>query len=881
MRRWLKARLTSLFMRGRMEGELDRELAFHIDMLTEQNVRAGMSIAEARAAAVRHFGRVDGVKEAVRDAWLSRTAETFSQDVRYGLRNIRRNPGFAFVIVVTMALGIGANSAIFSVVNGVLLRPLPYADAERVVVLRQERPLVGDLDLGFSVRELDDYRAQATTLEAIAEFHEMWFILLGRPEPERVSTGVVSANFFGTLGVKPALGRDFIASDEGHNAPAVLMLSHEYWQRSFGGDPGIIGRVFEMNDRPHQVIGVLPPVTPYPAMVDVYMPTSACPFRSAADAVENRNARMSRAIARMRDGFTLDQVRADLTAVAGRIQQNDPELYPEGFGFNAAAVPLQDELTHAFKTTLFVLLGTAGFVLLIVCASVANLTLARMVRREQEMVVRAALGASRLRLVRQLLTESTILALLGGLAGLLLAAAGLDLLVAFAERFTARAGEVRIDRFVLLYTLATSTATGLIFGSVPALLGRLSPSPSLRAGSRVTHGPRNLRTALTVAQVAISFMLLVGAGLTIRTLFKLQQVDPGFRTDSIMTMRVDLNFTKYVDPLAERAPFWEALEKRLLAIPGVIGVGGAGTFPFNEKGPFSDFIRIEGRPSTDTGTHPTAGVRIISPGYFATLGQPLVSGRAFSHSDRGRNDHVIVINRTMAEHYWPGENAIGKRISGKDGDDWATVVGVVADARQQLSEAPEDEIYIPMFQSGQLSSNWLVRTSLDSDTIIREIRAAVRSIDPEQPVDQFRTLSEVRLASLDSPRLTATLLGLFALLALVITATGIAGVIAFSVNQRTQEFGIRMALGAGRANVLGIVLKQGLQFVLVGLALGTAGALVLARLMTTLLFGVEPTDAITFLSVALVLVAVAAVACLVPARRAASVDPLVALRVGP
>jgi predicted permease len=880
MRKWLKTRLTPLFMRDRMEGELDRELAFHIDMLTEQNVRAGMAPTEARTLALRSFGRLEGVKEDVREAWLSRAAETFAQDVRYGLRNIGRNRGFALVIVVTMAFGIGANTAIFSVVNGVLLRPLPHADAERVVVLRQERPLIGERDLRFSPIELDEYRAQSTTLISISEFHDMWFILLGRPEPERVSTGVVSPSFFRTLGVKPALGRDFIPADDQHGAPAVLILSHHYWQKSFGGDPNVVGRVFQMNDRPHQVVGVLPPITHYPVRVDVYMPTSACPFRSKPEMLENRDARMGQVIARMGDGVTLEEVRADIALIASRMQRQHPDIYREGFGFSAAALPLQEELTRAFKTTLFVLLGTAIFVLLIVCASVANLTLARMVRREREMAVRSALGASRLRLLRQLLTESTLLALLGGAAGLLLAAAGLDLLVAFAERFTARAADVRIDRAVLLYTLLTSAATGLIFGSVPALIGRFSPADSLRSGGRATHRSHTVRTVLTVAQIAVSFMLLVGAGLTLRTLFKLQQVDPGFRTDHIMTMRVDLNFTKYDEPIAERSPFWEELERRFRAIPGVISVGGAGTFPLNDQGPFSNFIHIEGRPAPDTSAHPRADVRVISPGYFATLEQPLVAGRAFSYSDRADTPPVVIVNRTMAQHYWPGENAIGRRISGNGGERWSTVIGVAADARQQLDESPKDEIYLPMFQSGQLSSNWLVRSSLDEATVIDELKAAVRSLDPDQPIDHFRTLSEVRLASLSSPRLTATLLGLFALLALVITATGIAGVIAFSVNQRAQEFGIRMALGAGRARVLGMVLKQGLQFVLVGLAIGMAGALVLTRLLTNLLFGVEPTDAITFLSVALVLVAVAAVACLVPARRAASVDPLVALRVG-
>jgi predicted permease len=876
MRSWLGTRLDSLFRRNRAERDLDRELAFHVDMLTQQNVRAGMAPAEARRLALRHFGAIDGVKEAVRETWMSRAVETLAQDIRYGIRNIRRSRGFAFVVVVTMALGIGANTAIFSVVNGVLLRPLPYADADRLVVLHQQQPSIGNDNIGFSARELDDYRTQSRTLDAISEFHEMWFILLGGEEPQRVSTGVVSSNFFNVLGVRPILGRDFVTGDEQHDSAAVLILSHEYWQRAFQSDPKIIGRLFEMNDRLHRVIGVLPPMTPYPSKVDVYMPTSACPFRAAA--ADKRDGRMGQAIARMRTGVTIDEATADVRTIAGGFQQGDPEAYPPAYGFSASATPLAAELTRAFNRPLLVLLATAAFVLLIVCASLANLTLARIVRREGELTVRAALGASRVRLVRQLATESVILAMTGGIVGLVVAAAGLDVLVTYAARFTPRAADVRIDQTVLLFSLGISAATGLIFGTVPFLVGRLTPrTPTC---GRCTQASQRVRTGLMVAQVAVSFMLLVGAGLTIRTFYKLQQVDPGFLTDHIMTFRIDLNFTKYDDGLNERVPFWRDLEKRLRAIPGVISAGGAGTLPLSERDRFSNYIHIEGRPAPDTTAHPRADVRFVSPGYFAALGQPLVEGRVFSDDARMGDHQVLIVNHAMAQHYWPGESAIGKRVSGDGGQQWATIIGIVADTRQQLDEAPRDEVYIPMLERGYLSSNWLVRSSRDDASMIDEIKAAVQAIDPDQPVDRFRSLADVRRASLTPPRLTATLLGLFAALALVITATGIAGVVAYSVSQRTQEFGIRMALGAGRRTVLTMVLRQGLRFVAIGLAIGTIGALLLTRLMTTLLFGVGPTDVVTFFSVTLVLVAVAAFACLIPARRAASVDPLVALRVG-
>jgi predicted permease len=812
---------------------------------------------------------------------LSRLWETLVQDVRYGFRNLARSPGFAFVVIFTMALGIGANTAIFSVVNGVLLRPLPFQDGERLVILRQQQPIAGVDDMNFSYKEILDYR-QAKSLEGLVEFHNMWFILLGRSEPERVSTGVVSANFFDVLGVKPLYGRTLQAADDAPGAPAVLLLSHAYWQKSFGGDPAVVGRVFQMNDRPHQVIGVLPPVPQYPLDVDVYMPTSACPFRSSKPALENRSFRIvGTAFGRLKPGVSLEKCHADLSVVSSQLQQDYPQEYPKERGYRAIASPLQSEMTREFRRTLLVLLGTAGFVLLIVCASVANLMLARMVRREREVAVRAALGASHSRLLRQLLTESTILAVTGGAIGLALAHWGVDLLVAYAQQFTPRAIEIQIDTSVLLYTLAISVITGLVFGSVPAINGSLSVSPALRDGGRSTHNRQPIRNWLIVIQVAASFMLLIGAGLTIRSLIKLQQVDPGFRTDNILTMRIDLNFTKYRNE--RTSEFWQRVEERLKAIPGVVSAGGGGTFPLNDGGSASGTILIKGRELPQSGGRSRVDFLFATPEYFAAIGQPLVAGRNFNPGDNystRQTQPVAIINRSMARRYWGNEDPIGHQISGNGGQTWITVVGVVADTRQQLREPVHDEVYRPIFQTGFLSTNWLVRTTVDPAIMQREIRSAVHAIDPDQPVDHFRTLAEVKSESLASPTLVATLLGLFGVLALIITAAGIAGVIAFSVNQRTQEFGIRMALGARRTSVLSLVLRQGLALVLAGLAIGLAGALVLTRLLTTLLFGVQPTDGVTFVAVSMVLVAVAAIACLIPARRAASVDPMVALRVG-
>jgi putative ABC transport system permease protein len=876
MVRRLRTRLASLLRRERYERELDAELRFHIDMLTEQNVRAGLQPQAAREAALKTFGVVDRVKDDVRDTWLSRLFETFVQDLRYGVRSLRRNPGFAAIVVVTMALGIGANTAIFSVVNGVLLRPLPYEDGERLVVLHQQQPLAGREDIGFSYQEILDYR-RAQSLEGVVEFHNMWFILLGRAEPQRVATGVVSANFFDLLGVKPMFGRTFVDADDRPGAPAVLVLSHGYWKSAFGGDPSVVGKVFQMNDRPHQVIGILPPVPQYPVDVDVYMPTSACPFRASRAAQERRNFRIVRtAFARMREGVTLDKCHADLNVLAAQIQSDHQSDYPAVGGYRATASPLQAEMTDSFRTTLLVLLGTAAFVLLIVCASVANLMLARMVRREREVAVRAALGASRTRLARQLLTESAVLSLVGGLLGLALANGAVDLLISFAERFTPRAREITIDMNVLAYTFIVSVATGLVFGSIPALNGSLSVSPALRDGARATQGRQGVRNALIVAQVAASFMLLIGAGLTIRSVIKLQQVNPGFTTENILTMRIDLNFTKYRQKSA--SAFWQRVDERIKSLPGVLKAGGAGIVPLNGA-TFSTTFAIKGREFPANGPQPTADVFQATADYFSTLDQPLLSGRPFQDSDTYDSTQVVIVNRSFARHYWPDEDPLGHELSFDGGRTWVTVVGVTSDVHQELSEPIHDAVYGPMLQSGSLSANWLVRSNVDPAVMERQIRTAVHAIDPDQPVDNFRTLAEVRSASLSRPRLTATLLGLFAALALVITAAGLAGVVAFSVNQRTQEFGIRMALGAGRTKVVTMVLRQGLQLVLIGLAIGFAGALVLTGVLTTLLFGIQPTDGVTFVAVSMVLIAVAALACVVPARRAASVDPMVALRV--
>jgi putative ABC transport system permease protein len=875
--------LRKLFKVKRTEQEMERELRLHLEMEAEENVRRGMAPEEARLAAMRSFGGVERFKEECRDVKRNRPLETLWQDAQFGARVLRRNPGFTLVAVLTLSLGIGANTAIFSVVYGVLLRPLPYQQGGQLVVLKQQAPLARNDNLNFSVKEIEEYRAQNRTLADLAEHHSMAFTLFGGQEPERIQAAVVSANFFELVGVTPLLGRTFAPSDEAHGAEAALILSHQYWLRSHRGDPNIVGRVFRMNDRPHTVIGVLPPLPQYPNENDMYMPTSACPTRSSERFIANRQARMMSVFARLKSEVSEAQALADLSTIAGRMKETYTDAYPANLGFGVTLASLHKELTQGAQPTFLVLLCTAGLVLLLACANTANLTLARLMRRERELAVRAALGATRGRLIRQLLTESMLLSLIGGALGMFLAAGSVRLLVNFAARFTPRAAEISLDNTVLLFTLFVSVATGLVFGLLPALSTRQNLIPSLKEGgqSAAGAGRQRLRGALVVAQVAVSFVLLVGAGLMLRSLFKLQKVNPGFDPERALVMRVTANWSKYTTGQQYRDLSLRLIE-RARAVPGVLSAAMASTYPLNPlglaNGGFNVNFQIEGRPPNPNEPTPQVDYRVASADYFQTIRLPLLKGRLFTEADDTQTQQVAVINQTLARHRWGAEDPVGKRISFDQGRNWVTIVGVVGDVRQYgLNREPTDELYRPVRQTGG-AGNLLVRTTVAPSVMMAQLRQAVYAVDPENAIDQAQTLENVRNESIASPRLTAALLGMFAALAVFITAAGIAGVMALTVSQRTHEIGIRMALGASAGGVLRLVLRQGLTLVFVGLALGVAGAFALTRMMSTLLFAVEPTDPLTWLAVALALAAVAALACFAPARRATSIDPLTALR---
>jgi len=814
--------------------------------------------------------------------------QILASDCGYALRMMGKNPGFTAVAVLTLALGIGANTAIFSVVHSVLLRSLPYPQGQQLIFIRQQEKKLGIEDWGFSVKEIADYRAQNRTLSGLVEYHAMSFTLFGHGDPERVRTGVVSANYFELFGVQPLLGRTFLPDDEKLGAPPVLLLSYEYWKNNFGSDPGIVGKTFEMNDKVHTVVGVLPAVPQYPNENDVYMATSACPFRSSKMHLEDRDMRMMEVFGRLKPGVTVAQASADAATIAAGLKAAYPKSYSENVGFTSSATALQQELTEEARPTLLLLLAAAAFVLLIACANVANLTLARMARREREIAVRSALGAGRSRILRQLLTESFLLAILGGILGLMLAYGSLELLTDFVGRLTPRAREIHIDSEVLLFTLAAALGTSIVFGTLSALFSRANLTSSLKEGSAGTGSglqQNRVRSALIVCQVAFSFVLLIGAGLMLRSLIKMQQVDAGIVPQHVLAMRISFNWSKYTAADKTRVVIQKLLD-RVKSEPGVLSAAISSRYPFEPEtisgGPesVSFAFQIDGRQLEPGQAPPVSTYAAVSPDYFKTLGIPLKAGRmlAETDSDEIKAPQVVVINEAAKRRFWPNEDALGKRVSADGGEHWASIVGIVGDVREfGLDHAPSPEFYGPQAE-GPRPGNLIVRTAVEPRSMAQALTRAVHDVDAQTAVTHILTLEQARYESMASPRVTASLLGIFAGLALVIATAGIGGIMALMVSQRVREIGIRIALGARPVSILQMVLGQGMLLAVLGVGIGIAGAIALTGLVKSLLFEVPPTDVLTFSGVGLTLLAAAALASYLPARRAAAVDPNVALR---
>lgn len=804
-------------------------------------------------------------------------------DIRYALRMMRKNLSYTAVAVITLALGIGATTAIVSVINAVLLKPLPYQQGDQLVVLHHRAEKIGAQNMGYSVQEINDYRRQSNTLTDLVEYHSMRFTLFDKSGANRVRTGVVSSGFFRMFGVMPILGRDFTPADDETGAPGVLLLSYEFWKLHENSDPHVVGKTYEMNDRVHTVVGVLPPVPQYPNENDVYMPTSACPFRSRASTVANRSARMMSVFARMKPQATLEQSKADVAVIESQMAQANPKSYPKDLGIATTPASLRYELTHQARPMLLVLLGAACCVLLIACANVANLTLARMSGREREMVVRSALGAGKGRLLRQLITESLIVALIAAGLGVVFASQSLKLLVDFVARLSPRAREIHVDGDMLLFALAAAFLTSVVAGSVSALYSRDDLSNGLKDGApHSTTGQRRSRArdVLVVCQVAFSFILLIGAGLMLRSFERMRQVDPGFVPQRVMAMTVAVNWSRHSG--LTTLELSNRVLTKLRSQPGVLYAAAASGYPLESSDSAMDWnqsLTIEGHPTREGEKPPLASIRSASADYFETLGIRLVKGRTFKPTDDAKSLGVAIINESMARHWWPGEDPVGRRLSRDGGDHWLTVVGVVGDVKEfGLNKPAADELYLAQAQMPDMLECVLVRTAQDGVRMENTMRRAILDADSQTAIPNIETLEQARSESMAAPRVMTDLLGIFGGLALAIAAFGIGGILALVVSQRLNEIGIRVALGAGPGSILAMILGRGMTLVGLGLGIGLAAALALTGLMKTVLFEVEPTDPATFVGVFVVLAGTALLACYIPARRALRIDPLRALR---
>jgi len=806
--------------------------------------------------------------------------ETLIQDMRYGARQLMRQPGFTLVAVLTLALGIGANTAIFSVVHAVLLRPLPYFQPERLVVL-SETTRDGD-EMGVAYPNFEDWRQRARSFSAMASYRDQSFNLTGIEPPLHLQGRMVNANFFGLLGVRPERGRLFTEQDDHLGAERTVLFSHGLWQERFGGDPGVIGSSVTLQGQRFTLIGVLPAGFEYFGPADVYVPLSLylTPYFGLLDRGNHMELYV---LARLKDGTTHQQARVEVKALAAQLQREYPAT---NSGNGAMLQPLEEVLVQGVRPTLLVLFAAVGFVLLIAAVNVANLLLARAAARQKELAVRIALGAGRARLIRQMLTESLLLSGLGGLAGLLLGAWALEGLLAVVPAGSVpRINQVGLDPTVLIFTLAVSLFTGLLFGLLPARqAARALPQEALKAGARSIGALSRHRTrrALLVAEVGLAVMLLAGAGLMIRTVIELTQVETGFRPENLLVARLLLPQQDY--PVPRRLVLYRELVSRVQALPGVESAALTMSLPSEAVGTWTwDSIFIVGdKPVPDRTQLPWSFFLPVSPGYFETMGVRLMRGRLFTDADNENASTTTVINETLARRYWPNEDPIGKRL--KQGwpeskTPWREVIGVVADVKLTGVDQPTPpQAYLPLAQQPVSSLAVVVRTAGNPLALASSVEQTVHSFDKDLPVFSVRSMDQLMENAIAGQRLAMALLAGLGGLAVTLAATGIYGVISYSVAQRTQEIGVRMALGAQPGNILRLVLGEGFRTVLVGIGLGLAGALALTRLMASLLFGVGPTDPVALAGAALVLLGAALAACYVPARRATRVDPLVALR---
>jgi len=807
----------------------------------------------------------------------------FLNDLHQAAKSLRHTPLLSCLAIATIALGVAANTAIFSMVEGVLLRRLPYANGDRLIHIREASSLRPDVR--FSVPEIKDLRAQTKMFDAVVEYHTMAFQLYGLGDPQRLQTGVVSDNFFQVLGVRPTIGRLFQPGEEEVGAPPVVLLSYAYWKNVLGGDRKIVGAKFTMNDRVHTIIGVLPPLPLYPDNNDIWVPAGACPFRSAPAAIGNRKFRLPTVFARLRPGVTLAQATPDMRGIERQLHASYSEAYPAANALHWEAEGVRDELTKDSKPLLLILFATAVFLMIVAAANFAGLTIARQLRRGREIAVREAIGATRPRLFSQLAAESLTLCFIGGALGTLLAFSGLGLLRSFATRLTPRAGEIGIDGTVLLFDLLTVVIVGLLAAAAPFIRSAVSSNliDRLRegnSGAMAGRAENRVRGAFVLAQVAVAFVLLVGAALVGRSLIHLQAVNAGFDGHDVLTARMTLNFSKY-STRELRLTFYDQLMNRLASTPGLNNAAVASTLPLNNAVSRTQSFTIDGIGEVSGVESPRGDFTAVSPRYFETLGIPVVRGRMFTESDRDTLSVPVVISQKLAATYWGNRNPVGTRISTDSGKTWNPVVAVAGDVKQNgLDHDAGEQVYFPAGIIPPADLRAFVRFRGPVAPVAAALRRAVRELDPQQAVVSIQTMDDVRGAQLSEPRLTSALLASFACVALVLAATGLAGILAHSVAQRVPEIAIRMALGADAGRIVRLVSRDGLAIVVAGLVFGGGLALSLSRFIRAVLFEIQPTDIATYAGVALLLLVTAAVACLAPVRRAVTTDAARILRSG-
>ena len=889
MVRHLYAFCRNLFRKEQTDHELEEEIRIYVELVAEEKVRCGTSRDQAWREAKRELGNLEQVKESVRDIRTGVFMDTLIQDLRYALRTLTKHPGFAAVAILTLALGIGVNTTMFTVVNGVLLKPLPYPQPDRLLML-WERQLSDGVLGTVAPANFVDWREQSHSFAKMAAIDSYPdFILNGQGEPKRLAGAAISFDFFSLLGVRMALGRDFLTSEDRPGQNQVVILSDSTWQQDFGARPDIVGKQLILNNTSYTVVGVLPRDFSLVSKAsdlsarnrfDLWTPLGlASPVPSW-----QRETHSLCVFARLKPGMGLPQAQADLDHVAGTLQR----LYPTADKERAiTAVPIQQHVVANVRTALFILLAAVLMLLLLACANIANLLLTRAATRQPEMSLRVALGASRQRLAQQLLTESLVLALLGGLLGLSFALVGVPALVRHLPIDLPRTAEIAVDGRVLTFTSFLSLVTGIVFGLVPSWQAqRVSANASLKAGGRgIAIGQTQLRNALIVGQVAVALILLIGAGLLIKSFWTLLRVSPGFQVEHILTARLSLppqylNGYKFGTGQHRRiTAFQQELLERVSHVPGVQSAAFTAYLPMSGTDNAWAF-EIEGRPPKPAGVYDLTKYRPVSPDYFQTIGIPVQRGRAFDMRDNEDGPLVVMINDAMARAFWKGQNPIGQRVQFSV-TKWRTIVGIAGDVRHEgLGSKPEPELYVPYAQvpNTEARPTIMLRTAADPIRLTNSLRRTVSEVDPSVPLDQIATMKQLVSASVGQPRFRTAVLVTFALLAMFVASLGLYGVMSYVVSQRTREFGIRMAVGASKGAVLRLVLGQAAKLVSIGIGLGLIGAVLLTRWIASLLYGVTPLDAVTFACFSVVLAIVTLFASYIPAQRAAKTDPMDSLR---